>query len=106
MKLTTILFALSIALLTACSNSAKQATEQSQQATAEPVEVTYHVEGMTCDHCEQSIQKGVSELPGVQSVEANHEDSTTVVIYDPSKTDSTAIVEAIEKRGYTVATSK
>lgn len=107
MKLTTIFFALSIALLTACSNSAKQPAEaNSATVSSEPVEITYHVEGMTCDHCEQSIQKGVNELPGIQSVAANHEDSTTVVIYDPSKTDEKAITAAIEKRGYTVASSK
>ncbi|WP_163708943.1 heavy-metal-associated domain-containing protein [Mangrovibacterium lignilyticum] len=104
MKLTTILFALSIALFTACSNSAKQpADANTATVSAEPVEIVYHVEGMTCDHCEESIQKGVGELPGISLVEANHEDSTTKVIYDPSKTDEKAIAEAIGKRGYTVA---
>ncbi|PTN08850.1 cation transporter [Mangrovibacterium marinum] len=102
MKRSILLFALAIGLTTACTNSAKQPTAPSQQPVAESIEVTYHVEGMTCDHCEQSIQKGVAELPGIQSVEANHEDSTTKVIYDPSQTDQKAITQAIEKRGYTV----
>jgi len=102
MKLRTILFALPIALFAACSNSAKQPTEQTEETAVKPVEVVYHVEGMTCDHCEESIQKGVTALPGISLVEANHEDSTTRVIYDPSKTDQKAIVEAIAKRGYTI----
>lgn len=104
MKLKTLLAALTLALIAACSQGG-QKTESPKQAEADvkPVEVVYHVEGMTCDHCEQSIQKGVGELKGINLVEANHEDSTTKVIYDPSKTDEKAIIAAIEKRGYTVS---
>ncbi|RKD91424.1 cation transporter [Mangrovibacterium diazotrophicum] len=102
MKLKAILLILAVALFAACSNSAKQATEPTEEAPVKPVEVVYHVEGMTCDHCEESIQKGVTALPGISLVEANHEDSTTKVIYDPSKTDEKAIAEAIAQRGYTV----
>lgn len=102
MKLKTILLILSVALFAACSNSAKQATEPTEETVVKPVEVVYHVEGMTCDHCEESIQKGVNALPGISLVEANHEDSTTKVVYDPSKTDEKAIAEAITQRGYKV----
>ncbi|WP_372775720.1 heavy-metal-associated domain-containing protein [Mangrovibacterium sp.] len=103
MKIKLFLFIVGLALLAACGQSAKQTTESNAPETnAEPVEMIYHVEGMTCDHCEQSIQKAVSELSGISLVEANHEDSTTKVIYDPSQTDTEAIEAAIEKRGYTV----
>lgn len=79
----------------------KDSTKTAEQPTAD-VELVYHVEGMTCDHCEMSIQKGVNELEGIAEVEANHEDSTTRIIYDPSKTDPDKITAAIEKRGYHV----
>ena len=49
-------------------------------------DITYKVEGMTCDDCEMSIRKGVEELNGIKAVEANHEDSTTHVAFDPSVT--------------------
>jgi copper chaperone CopZ len=104
MKLKPILFLLMLATFSACSQKARQKTDSEKTTIArEPVEVVYHVAGMTCDHCEQSIQKGINELPGIQLVEANHEDSTTKVIYDPSQTDEKAIAEAIAKRGYTVS---
>lgn len=70
--------------------------------TANPVKVVYHVEGMTCDDCENSIKESVTELKGVTMVEANFEDSTATVMFVPSKTDEKQIIAAIEKRGYQV----
>ena len=89
--------------LLACQPGAKK-NPASSNATQEKevIEITYKVEGMTCDHCEMSIQKGVSELPGIESVLANHEDSTTVIQFDKSKADEEEIKKAIEKRGYQV----
>ena len=85
----------------AFSCTQKKAKTTSSQPVAE-IDLVYHVEGMTCDDCEMSIQKGVNELEGIESIEANHEDSTAHVIFDPSKTDSEQIIAAIEKRGYHV----
>lgn len=79
----------------------KNSTTTPKQPVAD-VELVYHVEGMTCDHCEMSIQKGVNELEGIAEVEANHQDSTTRIVYNPSKTNPEKITAAIEKRGYHV----
>lgn len=70
------------------------------------VEANLKVEGMHCDDCEASIAKGVTELAGIDSISANHEDSTAFVRFDASKTDLEKISEAIEKRGFHVAASK
>jgi copper chaperone CopZ len=67
------------------------------------VEANLKVEGMHCDNCEISIAKGVTELTGIDSISANHEDSTAFVRYNASKTDLKKITEAIEKRGFHVA---
>jgi copper chaperone CopZ len=64
------------------------------------------VEGMTCTECEQSIAKGVNELAGIDSISANHLDSTAFVRFDASKTDLEKISKAIEGRGYQVVASK
>lgn len=85
----------------AFSCTQKKAKTTSSQPVAK-VDLVYHVEGMTCDDCEMSIRKGVNELEGIESIEANHEDSTAHVIFDPSKTDSKQIIAAIERRGYHV----
>ncbi len=82
--------------------------KQGQKVETPPVsqtairDITYKIEGMTCDHCEMSIRKGVEELNGIQAVEVNHEDSTAHVTFDPSGTSEKEIIAAIEKRGYQV----
>ncbi len=83
----------------ACSSNK---TKKAEELPVQTVEIVYQVEGMTCDHCEKSIHKGVNTLEGISEVVANHEDSTTRVVFDPSKTDKEQIAEAIQKRGYKV----
>lgn len=101
-----IIYVLFFALILAACGQQKPSESTAQESAsvtkAEPVEVVFHVEGMTCDHCEESIQKGVNTLEGISLVEANHEDSTTKVVFDPSATDLQEIAAAIEKRGYKV----
>ena len=80
-------------------------SRQSPKEKSAPVlvEANLKVEGMTCDECELSIAKGVNQLSGIDSISANHEDSTTFVRFDPSKTDLPKICAAIEGRGFHVA---
>lgn len=35
-------------------------------------EVLIVVEGMSCGHCEKTVEKGLNEMPGVQKVKADH----------------------------------
>ena len=81
------------------------APKQAPKTEAAPVwvENTLKVEGMTCDHCEASIAKGVTEIAGVDSISANHEDSTAYVRFDSNKTTLKDISKAIEGRGFVVA---
>ena len=67
------------------------------------VEAKLRVEGMHCDDCEASIAKGVNELAGIDSISANHEDSTAFVRFDSNKTSVKDISKAIEGRGFVVA---
>lgn len=90
---------ISIALF-ACSP--KQHSGGKENTPAAMVEVNLKIEGMTCDDCEASIKKGVTELAGIDSISANYEDSTAFVRFDSSKTNLKEISEAIAKRGYEV----
>jgi copper chaperone CopZ len=78
--------------------------KQTPKENAAPVmvEANLKIEGMTCDDCEASIQKGVTALAGIDSISANHEDSTAFVRFDSTKTNLKEISEAIAKRGYAV----
>jgi copper chaperone CopZ len=90
------------AVFTACQSQQKKTDEKQANAFVQLVDVKLRVEGMHCTDCEQSIAKGVKELTGIDSVSANHLDSSAFVRFDPSKTDLAQISKAIELRGYHV----
>jgi mercuric ion transport protein len=68
------------------------------------MEITLEVEGMTCTGCEGLIQRRVAEIPGVESVKADHLSHETVIVYDKSVTDVQALAKTIEEAGYKVVT--
>lgn len=65
-------------------------------------EVTLRVEGMSCHHCVQSIQKSVSTLPGVNYVVVNLEGGSVKVGFDAHAVSTEAIQRKIEEAGYRV----
>lgn len=82
--------------------SSKQPKVEKETTSAQLVEMELEIQGMTCDDCEASIQTGVNELPGIDSISANYEDSTAYVRFDSTKTNLPEITAAIAKRGFTV----
>lgn len=64
------------------------------------VTVTWKVDGMSCGHCKQSVEKAVHEL-GVKG-EVSLEDKTVTLTYDENAVQADAIKEAIEDQGYDV----
>jgi len=94
-----ILIAVLALSIAACTT--KQAPKE--KATPVFVEANLKVEGMSCDGCELTIAKGVNLLAGIDSISANHEDSTAFVRFDSTQTNLNEIYKAIEDRGYVVA---
>lgn len=80
--------------------SANKNQEKPEEAVV--VEKTLHISGMHCDMCEASIEKGINELDGIESVQASWNDSTAIVKYDESVASMDDIEKAIERRGYSV----
>jgi copper chaperone CopZ len=98
-----IIFILAIAL-SIVSCTPKQAPKD-KEVPAVMVEATLQVNGMTCTECEQSVATGVNTLAGIDSISANHLDSTAFVRFDSNKTNLHEIKKAIEGRGYEVVAS-
>ncbi len=44
--------------------------------------VTYSIPNISCGHCVHTIKSEVSELPGVQSVDANPETKKATITFD------------------------
>ena len=59
---------------------------------------TITVEGMTCGHCEQTVEEALREVSGVTDATADREAKQASVDGDA---DTTALVQAVEDAGYT-----
>jgi copper chaperone len=64
-------------------------------------QVILHVNGMSCQHCVNSIEKGLKEIgaSGQVDLKAN----SVAVEYDETKLNLDTIKEAIEDQGYEIA---
>ncbi len=61
------------------------------------------VEGMSCGHCKQAVEKAVMALPGLVSAEADVAGKKLTVEYEPEKTSLEQIKEAVDEVGFSVA---
>jgi len=65
-------------------------------------ELVLNVEGMSCQHCVNSIKKAVGEIKGVSNVEVDLDKKTVTTSYDAKKSKPEDIKEVIEDQGYDV----
>jgi Cu+-exporting ATPase len=67
---------------------------------------TIPVTGMTCATCAATIQKGLSELPGVEQAKVTFASEKASVEYDPARVDLAKIKGTVSGLGYGIATRK
>jgi copper chaperone CopZ len=58
---------------------------------------TITVEGMSCEHCEQTVEEALAEVDGVTDATADREAETATVEGDA---DVEALVVAVDEAGY------
>lgn len=63
---------------------------------------TLYIDNMTCVNCENTIERVLSETPGIDSVIASYSKGTAIVTYDESIISLAAISEILEKEDYHV----
>ena len=61
-------------------------------------ELTYRVDGMSCEHCRVAVSGEVRRVPGVRSVDVDLE--TKLVRVAGENVSSDALVAAIDEAGY------
>ena len=59
----------------------------------------YQVTGMTCGHCEMSIREEVSQIPGVDEIQASAQ-TGKLVVSSTSALDDAAVLAAVDEAGY------
>ena len=62
-------------------------------------DIELKIEGMTCGHCEMSVTKELSKLPGAQDVKVSSQTGTASLSVDES-VDQAEIQAAVEEAGY------
>ena len=63
---------------------------------------TLNVEGMTCDHCVQTIKEAVNSLVGIRGVEVDLENKEVAVEYDKALVNLDSITDKIVEIGFEV----
>ncbi len=61
----------------------------------------YQVEGMTCGHCEMSVNEEVGEIPGVEAVTADH--ATGAVTVEGEGFSDEQVAAAVAEAGFKLA---
>jgi len=60
---------------------------------------TLHISGMTCEHCARTVEKALSNLPGVVSASVSyHDELASVAVQSAINTDT--LVRAVKASGY------
>lgn len=82
-----------LVVLTSADCLAAKPKEQKRQ------QVKY-VTTLHCDKCAAKISENVSFEKGVKDLKTNVEDKTVTIVFDPAKTDTLKLGDAIRKLGY------
>ena len=64
--------------------------------------ISLNVEGMSCEHCVESIKSAVGNLNGVSAVTLSLADKKVAVEYDKERVTLDTIKSVIEDQGYEV----
>lgn len=65
-------------------------------------QVSFTIQGMTCEGCEEHVNNGVSKVKGVLAYKTSYASKNSLVTFDQSIVDVKTIEAAINKTGYTV----
>jgi copper chaperone len=65
--------------------------------------LTFDVQGMTCQGCVASVTRVLKAVPGVSDVAVTLKPGTAKVVYDGARTTATALKAAVQDAGYGVA---
>ncbi|MCK1998739.1 copper chaperone CopZ [Psychrobacillus psychrodurans] len=64
--------------------------------------LTLNVQGMSCGHCVNAIEKSVGQLTGVELVKVNLTDAQVYLAFNEVQVSLDKIKETIEDQGYEV----
>ncbi|MPN19019.1 Copper chaperone CopZ [bioreactor metagenome] len=60
------------------------------------------IEGMSCNHCKNAVEKAVKSLPGINFAEVDLAAKKLTVDFDDTKTDIDQVRAVVEDAGFEV----
>lgn len=63
-------------------------------------ELILDVEGMTCNHCVQTVEKALTKLPGIERSLVDLEKGQVHIEYDANRVNEDKMKQAVEISGY------
>ena len=90
-----------VSAATGCSCCSTESSSAPSTATGAS-DAEFAVEGLTCGHCVQTVQKAVSALEGVESASVDLVPGGRSRLIVGGKADSSAVREAVSSAGYTL----
>jgi len=69
-------------------------------AFAKEKEIELYIDNMTCPSCPFMVKKTLQKIDGVKEVETDYFSKTATVIFDDSKTNEDALIEASTNQGF------
>ena len=64
------------------------------------VQVSYNIQGMTCEACEEHVNIELSKVKGVLTYSTSYDNKTSIITFDKSIVDIKKIEAAINNTGY------
>ena len=61
-----------------------------------------NIQGMSCNHCVQSVSSALADLPSVENIQVSLEENQASFDYNPQVLSLETVKEAIEDQGYDV----
>ncbi|MBD1540389.1 heavy-metal-associated domain-containing protein [Pseudarthrobacter oxydans] len=86
-----------------CSPAADTRTSASAAAQPQGSGAQYALEGLTCGHCVQTVEKAVSGVPGVRSATVDLVPGGTSRLNVTGTADQDALARAVRSSGYALA---
>ena len=82
-----------------CTDNCKCTADCCSTDTPQASVAIYHVGGMHCNHCRNSVMRAVGNLPGVESVEVDLQSGVMTV---SGMVGSMVVIQAVESLGFTI----
>lgn len=99
-----LFLALSLSVLAGCNSTVSDKSDGTKKEVnvAALKTIEFHVTGMTCEGCENTVKEAVNGAEGVASAEASYTAETTTISYDTTLTDQDKLAAIINDLGYKV----